>query len=59
MSDDEVTILIVLLMTLIVVVAPAALIVWLVLCALRRSRARDAEHPSPRGFDIVEAKRTV
>ena len=59
MSGDDLATLFLLSMGLTMIIAPEALIVWLLLRALHRSRARDAEHPSPRGFDIVEAKQSV
>lgn len=57
MTDDDVAVMSVLSILLTAILGPTALIVWLLLRALRRSRGADREHPSPRGFDVVEAKR--
>jgi hypothetical protein len=41
------------------IATPTALIVWLLLRALRRSRVADGKRPSPPGFDVVAPNRPV
>jgi hypothetical protein len=59
MSSDDIAVIWVLAIVLTAILGSTTLIVWLLLRALRRSRAADRQLPSPRGFDVVEAKRPV
>jgi hypothetical protein len=57
MSEDDVGMIAVLAVLLTMILGPAALLIWLLLRALRRSRAADREHCAPHGFDVIKTKR--